>query len=300
MFGRFFTVSFKKIIIVITVLQLKTAYSYELLINVSGIWNSAEKYSVVAFTRTKCQAVDIHYSVTYNKEYFEKCVTNRPKLDCSPSLMTHVHTVQPNIVSCDIIAKYYSIKKTPSVDYWYIPLNPEVTRSNCSEDDRHVVCENILSFGQGMPVFYSIALQSCDMNEVPYLNYSFIVINRDTSACIKKHELSNIPFCNFNYRPSLHGIMGISSLKEYEHFKKHPLVDVALNKILKSDCYPFAKEFVCRNVFPECTDNGIILTCRKMCEQYRTSCHNTLSLWGFRLYMSPSICRQLKQKCLFL
>ena len=142
---------------------------------------------MVAFTRTKCQAVDIHYSVTYNKEYFEKCVTNRnrPKLDCSPSLMTHVHTVQPNIVSCDIIAKYYSIKKTPSADYWYIPLNPEVTRSNCSEDDRHVVCENILSFGQGMPVFYSNALQSCDMNEVPYLNYSFIVINRDTSACIK-------------------------------------------------------------------------------------------------------------------
>ena len=75
-----------KIIILIIVLLLKTAHSYELLVNVSGIWNSTDKYSVVAFTRTKCQAVDIHYSVTYNKEYFEKCVTNSPtrRIDCSP------------------------------------------------------------------------------------------------------------------------------------------------------------------------------------------------------------------------
>ena len=265
-------------IIVIIVLLLKTAYLYELLVNVSGIWNSTDKYSVVAFTRTKCQAVDIHYSVTYNKEYFEKCPTRR--IDCSPSLMTHVHTVKPKIVSCDIIAKDFSVKKTSTVNYWFIPLNPEVTRSNCSLYGRHVVCEKMLSFGEGMPVFYSIALQSCDMNEVPVLNYSFIIIKRDTSACISKLELSNFPFCNFNYRPSLHGIFGISSVREYEKLIKHPLIHVALNRILKSDCHPFAKEFVCRNIFPECTDNGIIMTCRKMCEQYKTSCHNTVSLGG--------------------
>ena len=253
-------------------LCIETAYSYELLMNVSGTWNSADKYSVVAYS-TKIQAVDIHYTITYSKDYLDRCASN--ETDCFPRIMTHINFFEPEIVSCSIIAESYYMT-TSDINYWNIPLSLEDSRSNCSLHQRDVVCKKTLSFGQGMPVFYSVALQSCSMNEVPLLKYSVVINGRDSSACVNKIDLISIEHCNFNYTPSLHGPFGMSSVKEYENLVKPPLFNVAW--VGMSGCHPFAKEFICRNIFPECTDNGLIFPCKKMCKQFTASCKTILSI----------------------
>ncbi|XP_074601208.1 atrial natriuretic peptide-converting enzyme isoform X2 [Brevipalpus obovatus] len=97
-----------------------------------------------------------------------------------------------------------------------------------------------------------------------------------------------LPFCSvlpYNYTsyPNIVGHWNVSSLEE--DF-------VSFRQIVDAECYPLAREFVCRLVQPECEEDTMIWPCRDFCEDFYRSCKD----WIPKKWASKMKCKRFPAK----
>lgn len=79
-----------------------------------------------------------------------------------------------------------------------------------------------------------------------------------------------LPFCsilpyNSTSYPNIVGHWNLTSLEE--DF-------VMFRQIVDAECYPLAREFICRLVQPECEEDNMVWPCRDFCEDFHRSCQD--------------------------
>lgn len=94
-------------------------------------------------------------------------------------------------------------------------------------------------------------------------------LTTEATPPVRRCQKIDIPFCssilpyNSTSYPNIVGHWNVTSLEESF---------IAFRQIVDAECYPLAREFICRILQPECEHDELVYPCRDFCNDFKRSC----------------------------